>query len=101
MNREELKAKAHAAVDKMFTQLDELDAKKDQLSEKAKAEYAEKREALAKKKVELQAKYKDLEDASGESLDDLKVALDKSAESFKEAFGNIKTHFKKEAEGKA
>jgi SMC interacting uncharacterized protein involved in chromosome segregation len=101
MNREELKSKAHAAVDKLFTQLDELDAKKDQLSEKAKAEYAEKRETLAKKKEELQAKYKELEGASGESIDDLKVALDKSAASFKEAFGSIKTHFKKEAKGGA
>ncbi len=96
MNRDELKGKAHKAVNKLFNQLDELDAKKDELSGKAKAEYAEKREALAKKKVELQAKYKELEGASGESLDDLKIALDKSVESFKEAFGNIKTHFNKE-----
>jgi DNA anti-recombination protein RmuC len=101
MNREELKAKSHKAINKLFSQLDELDAKKDELSAKAKAEYADKREALAKKKEELQARYKELEGASGESIDDLKVALDKSAESFKEAFGNIKTHFKKEAKGGA
>ena len=94
MNREELKAKSHKAINKLFSQLDELDAKKDELSAKAKAEYADKREALAKKKEELQARYKELEGASGESIDDLKVALDKSAASFKEAFGNIKTHFR-------
>lgn len=93
MTREEAKAKAAKSIDEMYNKLEALDAKKEILEDKAKKEYAEMRENMMAKKVDLEVYIKEVDAASDDAFDELKVAFGKSSEAFKEAFGNIKSRF--------
>lgn len=95
MERAAIKEKAKQTIDDIFTTLDELEAKKDQVIQEAKEEYTEVLSGLAKKREELEFKYHEMLHATEENWDEVKTTFAASAESFKEGFTILGTLFKK------
>ncbi|MDF1516900.1 MAG: hypothetical protein P1P79_03045, partial [Lutibacter sp.] len=77
-----------------YVDADKLDAKKDNVKEKAKAEYKELMTDLKSKKADLQAKYKKLENATEDKWGDVKKTFSNAADSFEEGFSKIGSLFK-------
>lgn len=93
-DREIFKKKAKESIDDIFAKIDKLDAKKDNVKEKAKAEYKELMVDLKSKKTDLQAKYKKLENATEDKWGEVKKTFSVAADSFEEGFSKIGSLFK-------
>ncbi|MBI1222852.1 MAG: hypothetical protein GC180_09640 [Bacteroidetes bacterium] len=93
MNREEFHAYADKKIDEIYDRLDELEKKRDSATAAAKEKYSDQIEAAKKKRDELKADLQKLKGASGESWEELKLAFNESAESFKVHLSNIKARF--------
>jgi peptidoglycan hydrolase CwlO-like protein len=93
-DREIFKKKAKKNIDEIFGKIDKLEAKKDNVTEKAKAEYKELMADLKSKKADLQAKYKKLENATEDKWEDVKKTFSNAADSFEEGFSKIGSLFK-------
>ncbi|HNS11090.1 MAG TPA: hypothetical protein PKM97_00645 [Bacteroidia bacterium] len=89
MDTNTFKENAKKTIDKIFMQIDELEAKKDLAKAKAKVEYTELINNLKSKKFELQEKYKNLEKSSEEKWDSASKDFSKSAEFFKEGISKV------------
>lgn len=89
MTKEEIKAKASEALADAKSKIQELDAKKDSISEELKSEFQEKMDALKAKKDALEAKIDDLEEDAEEKWEEIKDILGDSLKSFKEGFANL------------
>jgi hypothetical protein len=94
MDKEKFKNKAKDSIDEIFAKIDELEVKKDKAIGEAKIEYEEKLAELKTKKIELQAKYDKLVEATEENWEEVKVAFSSASESFKEGFSKIASLFK-------
>jgi hypothetical protein len=95
MDKENFKNKAKQSIDDIFAKIDELEAKKDKAIGEAKIEYEKRILELKSKKVELQAKYNKLVNASDENWEEVKNAFSSASDSFKEGFSKIASLFKK------
>ncbi|MFN3997877.1 hypothetical protein [Algoriphagus sp.] len=89
MTLEELKAKVGEALADAKSKIEELDAKKDSISEELKDEFQERIDELRAKKEELESKIDELEDVSEDKWEEIKDVLGDSIKSFKEGFTNL------------
>lgn len=89
MTKEEIKAKAAEAIADAKSKIQELDAKKDDLSAALKEEFLEKIEVLKAKKDALEAKIDTLDDDAEDKWEEIKDVLGDSLKSFKEGFANL------------
>lgn len=95
MERNAIKEKAKQTIDDIFTTLDGLEAKKDQVMQEVKEEYNEVLSDLAQKREELEFKYHEMLHATEENWEEVKMKFNASAESFKEGFTILGSLFKK------
>lgn len=93
MNKEEFKAKAATSIDEVSAKINELKAKKEIVEHEVKSDYDEAIKTLVAKKLEIQAKYDDLKNASEDRWDDAKEAFSSASDSFKEGFSKITSLF--------
>lgn len=91
MNEQEFKAKASETVDMVATKIDELKAKKESVQEDVKAQYNDSIEELESRKLALEKKYAELENASEDKWKEVKGTFLSASESFNEGFKKIKT----------
>jgi len=89
MNREQFKEEAKQNIDRIFTRIEELEAKKDEAGEHVKEEYEEMLDWLNQKKSDLETKYHELTNASDEKWEEVRSAFSSAADSFKEGFSKI------------
>ena len=94
MDKQTFKENAKKSIDDIFAKIEELEGKKDNVKEKVKAEYKEKIADLKSKKNDLQAKYKELNNAAEEKWEETKNAFSSALESLKEGFSKIISLFK-------
>jgi DNA repair exonuclease SbcCD ATPase subunit len=94
MDRESLKTEAQKAIDSIFANIDELEAKKDGVKAEVKAEYEKRLSELKAKKAELQDKYNKLAGASQDKLNEVQAAFSSAAGSFKEGISKLTSLFK-------
>lgn len=94
MDREIFKKKAEKSIDYIFAKIDKLEAKKDDVKEKAKAEYKEIMVDLKSKKADLQEKYKKLENTTEDKWEEVKKTFSVATDSFEEGFSKIGSLFK-------
>lgn len=93
MNKEEFKAKAAKSIDEVAAKIDELKAKKESVEHHVKSDYEQAIKTLGNKKVEIQAKYDDLKDASEDKWEEAKEAFSSASDSFKEGLSKISSLF--------
>lgn len=93
MDKEEFKVKAAQSIDDIAAKIDELKAKKESVKHHVKSDYEQAIETLGNKKVEIQAKYDDLKNASEDKWDEAKEAFSSASDSFKEGFSKISSLF--------
>jgi len=93
MDRTEFKNKAKASIDDIFAKIDEMEAKKNSISEDLKHEYEETLFSLRLKKAELQLKYDEMLNAKEEKWEEVKTVFSSASESFKEGFSRLATLF--------
>lgn len=89
MTKDEIKAKADLVFADIKSKIQELDEKKDVLSDDLKEEFREKVEALKAKKEALEAKIDEIEDDADEKWEDIKDILGDSYQSFKDGIINL------------
>lgn len=94
MDRDSLKTEAQKAIDSIFANIDELEAKKDGVKAEVKAEYEKRLSELKAKKAELQDKYNKLAGASQDKLNEVQAAFSSAAVSFKEGISKLTSLFK-------
>jgi hypothetical protein len=99
MEKEDFKQKARESIDEIFARIDELEAKKDVVFDKAKEEYQETIGELKAKKDELQAKFKRLVEGSDDEWDEVQNAFSSAKDSLKEGFSKMANLFKKVVDG--
>jgi hypothetical protein len=90
MNREEFHSFARRKIDEMYDNIEEIERKKDKLSEAAKAKFSSQIDELKQKRGELVDKLNDIKETGTYSWDEMKAAFNESAESFKTHFANIR-----------
>lgn len=93
MDRAEFKTKAKASIDDIFAKIDELEARKNSISEELRHDYEETLFSLRLKKAELQARYDDMLNAKEEKWEEVKTVFSSASESFKEGFARLATLF--------
>lgn len=93
MDKINAREEAKESIDKLFDELDKLEAKKEEAEDAAKAEYADKITDLKLKQKELELKYKALADSSDETWKDAKKDFNASVESFKTGLSKLKSLF--------
>jgi cytochrome c556 len=96
MNKEEFKAFASKQIDDVSEKLDQLKAKKDEVSGELKVKYADTIVDLKEKKTHLKTKFEALEHASEDKWEEVKTAFSNANDSFKEGFSKISQIWKKE-----
>jgi SMC interacting uncharacterized protein involved in chromosome segregation len=84
MSKKEFKENAKQTIDKIFSEIEVLENKKDQLTDQAKQEAEKMLSNLKTKKSELTEKYKAIETATDEKWSEAKDSFTQSAGSFKE-----------------
>lgn len=84
MDRKEFKENAKQTIDKIFDEIETLEAKKDDVKDQARREVEKTLGELKAKKSELTEKYKAIEAATDEKWSEAKTSFSASAESFKE-----------------
>ncbi|MFT4968641.1 MAG: putative nucleic acid-binding Zn-ribbon protein [Chitinophagales bacterium] len=94
MNKQEFKAKAKKSIDDLFSKIDALEEKRRELNSEFNREYEKELKKLKEKKLDLQSKYDDLENASEDKWDDVKISFSKASESFKKGFLDLLSIFK-------
>ncbi|MFP4556960.1 MAG: hypothetical protein ACLFNU_08835 [Bacteroidales bacterium] len=94
MTREEFKEKAKQGLDDLFTKIDELDKKKDLVSDDLKNSYHEQIEELNKRKHELKSKFLKLMGASENDWEEHKNSFNSTYDTFKEGYYKLSSFFK-------
>jgi uncharacterized protein YdcH (DUF465 family) len=94
MDREKFQSKAKKTIDEIFDKIEELEVKKNKAVGKTKAGYEENIAELKVKKLELQARYDKLAEATEENWEEVKEAFSSALDSFKEGFSKIASLFK-------
>lgn len=89
MSKEDVKKNAKKNIDKLFDEIDNMEAKKDQLSETSRKKYNEKISDLKERKEHLIKKYHELENVGEDKWDEIAASFDKAGESFKKGFKEI------------
>ena len=91
MEREEFKEKAKKSIDDLFLQIEKLEAKMKQAKADAKVKYKDEIDELKQKKAEIQGLLDKVED----KWEEVKLAFNESAPSFKEGFARLAKIFDK------
>lgn len=91
MNKEQYKEKAIKIIDEVSDQINELKAKKESLKEDVKIEYDENINNLETKRLDLKAKYLQLEKANEDKWEEAKEAFSSATHSFKEGLDKLKS----------
>ncbi len=91
MEREEFKEKAKKSIDDLFLQIEKLEAKMHKAKADAKLKYKDEIDELKQKKAEMQGLLDKVED----KWEDVKLAFNESAPSFKEGFARLAKIFDK------
>ena len=92
--KKSLRIKQRDSIDEIFAKIDELEVKKDKAIGEAKIEYEEKLAELKTKKIELQAKYDKLVEATEENWERLKLHFLLRRNPLKRGFSKIASLFK-------
>jgi DNA repair exonuclease SbcCD ATPase subunit len=94
MDRNTFKENAKKSIDEIFNKIEELESKKDTLSESLKAEYDKKIAELKLKRIELKSNLDDMEKVAESKLDELKGTVEAASASFKDGFNKLADLFK-------
>ncbi len=89
MEKEKYRVKAKETVDSIFNQIEELENKRQDVSQSMKAQYDEQIAALKAKYADLENQYKELELSSGQAWQDTKEKFSESADYFKAGLAKI------------
>lgn len=93
MNRAEIREQAKKQLDDLFKKIDEVEAQQERVKGDARARFEKELGELKARRKELEGKYRELETASEEKLDQIDKALQDSAKSFKEGLNRLKGIF--------
>src|SRR6056297_3002335 len=94
MEKEKFKQDAKKTVDDIFNKIEELEQKRNHVSDKMKAKYDEQIAALKVKYADMEKDYQELERASGQAWNDAKRKFSESADYFKAGLTTIAQIFK-------
>lgn len=94
MDRNEVKEKSKQLIDDVFSQIDELEKKKNSTESKAKEEYENMIDKLNSKKNELKMKYEMLKNTSDDKWEEAKQSFDASLDYFKKGIAELSAVFK-------
>lgn len=83
MNRDKFKDDAKKVIDELFKKIDDLEMKKNNVQESAKAQYEQQIADLKAKKEELKKSYNQLLDTTEGNWDEAKKSFTQSTEHFK------------------
>lgn len=89
MDKENFKKEAKKKIDHVFTMIDNIDAKKNNVKGNVKIEYEDRLSNLKLNKIHLQVKYDELIDASDDKWEEMKNAFNSSTDSFKDWISKI------------
>lgn len=94
MERAEFKAKAKKKIDDLFSKIEELEDRKEQLKDDVRKEYEQHIFDLKVKKAELEMEFNALEQETEDKWESVKQSFSASAESFGEGLAKIGSFFK-------
>jgi len=94
MTREEFKEKAKQGIDELFTKIDELEKKKDDVTDDLKNSYNDQISELNKRKEELKLKFLKLMGATDQDWEEHKNSFDSTYATFKEGYYKLSSFFK-------
>ena len=94
MEKQNFKTQATLTIDEIFEKIDELEAKKDQTLDDAKAEFEKMISELDSMKDELLASYARLFNADEENWEEVKYAFSAAKVSFREGVEKVVERFK-------
>ncbi len=94
MEREKFKEDAKQFIDKIFARIDELEAKKDRVTEDKKQEYEEMLASLRQRKKLLLDKYNNLSSSAEDKWEEARITFSDASESFKDGFDKIASLFR-------
>lgn len=95
MERNKFKENAKSEIDKIFAQIDKLEAKKDNAKAETEEKYNKKVAELKSKKDKLQSDYNDLVNTTEGNWEATKKTFSESLEYFKNGFKELFTLFSK------
>lgn len=87
-------AEARAKIDQWNADIDKLQAAAAEAGADAKVEYDKQIDALRTQRDEVEAKLKDMADASGDAWQDMKAGFDKAWDTVSDAFTKAMSRFK-------
>lgn len=94
MDKQEFRSKAHLAVEKLISNVENLEKKKDEVSADMKDKYNQKITSLHKKKAELLENLERIEARQGENWQERKEIFNNSLEHYKAGFEELSKLFK-------
>lgn len=95
MERKAFKESAKNEIDKIFTKIEELEAKKDHAKSETKEKYNKRIAELKIKKEELQSKYNKLADTTEDNWEEAKKSFSDSLDNLKHGFKELFSLFSK------
>jgi dTDP-4-amino-4,6-dideoxygalactose transaminase len=96
MEKEKFRIKAKDTVDNVFNKIEEMEMKRNHVSQNMKAKYDEQIAALKAKYNDLEEQYKKLQLESGQAWNDSKQKFSESADYFKSGLAKIAEIFEKD-----
>lgn len=94
MDKQEFRSKAHIAVEKLISNVENLEKKKDEVSADMKAKYNQQIANLRQKKAELQENLERIEAEQDENWQERKEIFNNSLEHYKAGFEELGKLFK-------
>ncbi len=89
MEKEKFKQNAKKTIDDIFNKIEELEQKRNHVSDRVKAKYDEQIAALKAKYADMEKDYQELESTSGQAWNDAKQKFSESADYFKAGLTTI------------
>jgi len=94
MDKEKFKAEANAAIDSIFSKIEKLEQKKDDLSDSVKQKYDNQLAELNKRKAKMKEQLENIQQNSEDNWEEAKEIFSESLEHYKAGFAELGKLFK-------
>jgi hypothetical protein len=94
MDKQKFKAEANAAIDNIFSKIQKLEQKRDDLNDNLRQKYDKQMAELNKRKTELKEQLENIQQSAEDNWEETKEIFSKSMEHYKAGFAELGNLFK-------
>lgn len=94
MDKQKFKAEANAAIDNIFSKIEKLEQKRDDLNDSVRQKYDKQLAELNKRKTEMKEQLENIQQSSEENWEETKEIFSESMEHYKAGFAELGKLFK-------